>query len=70
VAKRLLDTLTAWAEQKKVRRIFLGTTDKFRAAHRFYEKSGFTEITRDALPATFLFMAVDTKFYRRDLEPA
>ncbi|MGO7422080.1 GNAT family N-acetyltransferase, partial [Rhizobium ruizarguesonis] len=43
---------------------FLGTTDKFVAAHRFYEKNGFTEIAKSALPRTFPLMAVDSKFYR------
>ena len=38
-AQRLLQTTTAWAEQKGITDIFLGTTDKFLAAHRFYEKN-------------------------------
>jgi hypothetical protein len=49
--------------------IFLGTTAKFLAAHRFYEKNGFHEIGRDELPAAFPVMTVDTKFYRRSLAP-
>ena len=47
--------------------IYLGTTEKFLAAHRFYEKNGFAEVRRDELPSAFPVMAVDSKFYRRVL---
>ncbi|ALM85806.1 GNAT family N-acetyltransferase [Bordetella sp. N] len=63
VAARLLAALLAAGRQRGLRRIFLGTTAKFLAAHRFYEKHGFTEVTPDALPASFPRMVVDTKFY-------
>jgi N-acetylglutamate synthase-like GNAT family acetyltransferase len=43
--------------------IFLGTTDRFLAAQRFYEKKGFKELQKAALPKTFPIMAVDSKFY-------
>ncbi|QRM42877.1 GNAT family N-acetyltransferase [Rhizobium sp. BG4] len=65
VAARLLDALFAHAEAEGITDIFLGTTDKFLAAHRFYEKNGFSEIKRDDLPRSFPLMAVDSKFYRR-----
>jgi RimJ/RimL family protein N-acetyltransferase len=45
----------------------LGTTDAFKAAHRFYEKNGFTEIPEHELPAMFPRMKQDTKFYRIEL---
>ena len=64
-AQRLLGTMLAWVEQKGVTDIFLGTTDKFLAAHRFYEKNGFVRIDKAHLPATFPVMQVDTVFYRR-----
>jgi GNAT superfamily N-acetyltransferase len=63
VAKRLLDALLAWCRTHGMREIYLGTTAKFLAAHRFYEKNGFREIAKDALPASFPLMAVDTRFY-------
>ena len=44
-AGKLLTRLTA-AETRGIAMIFLGTTDKFVGAHRFYEKNGFTEIKR------------------------
>jgi GNAT superfamily N-acetyltransferase len=64
-AKRLLAALLGWARDRGVREIFLGTTPKFLAAHRFYEKNGFTEIPPADLPPAFPIMAVDKKFYRR-----
>ncbi|NMG74406.1 GNAT family N-acetyltransferase [Aromatoleum diolicum] len=67
VARRLLETLLAWCRKRGVREIYLGTTAKFFAAHRFYEKSGFREITRAELPASFPVMAVDTRFYRHNV---
>jgi N-acetylglutamate synthase-like GNAT family acetyltransferase len=67
-AVRLLDTLIEWAEEREVREIFLGTTAKFLAAHRFYERNGFAEIDRGELPTAFPIMTVDTKFYRRRLQ--
>lgn len=67
VATRLLDALLAHAERRRITAIFLGTTDKFLAAHRFYEKNGFAEIGKEVLPASFPLMGVDTKFYVRRL---
>jgi GNAT superfamily N-acetyltransferase len=65
VAGRLLDVLFAWCNGEGVNEVYLGTTAKFLAAHRFYEKNGFREILRAELPARFPVMAVDTKFYCR-----
>lgn len=65
VAQGLLDELLAWCAEKRVSRVFLGTTAKFLAAHRFYERNGFAEIAKAELPASFPVMAVDTRFYAR-----
>ncbi len=62
-ASKLLSALLAHAGENGIRRIYLGTTDKFLGAHRFYEKNGFTEVERNALPESFPVMAVDSKFY-------
>jgi N-acetylglutamate synthase-like GNAT family acetyltransferase len=64
VAARLLATLLSAAKARGISEIFLGTTARFLAAHRFYEKNGFAEIDPVALPESFPRMAVDTKFYR------
>ncbi|PCK84944.1 GNAT family N-acetyltransferase [Rhizobium sophoriradicis] len=67
VAALLLERMFAHARDAGLTDIFLGTTDKFVAAHRFYEKNGFTEIAKSALPRAFPLMAVDNKFYRYKL---
>ena len=64
VGQKLLSTLLAWAKHKDYTGIFLGTTEKFVAAQRFYEKNGFIEIDKRLLPAAFPVMAVDVKFYK------
>ena len=66
-AKRLLGALLDWAREHDTRELFLGTTSAFLAAHRFYEKNGFTLLAKDALPAAFPLMEVDSRFYRRVL---
>lgn len=67
VAAGLLGHLLAEARNRAISTVFLGTTERFLAAHRFYEKNGFSEIARDDLPAGFPLMAVDTKFYATQL---
>lgn len=64
VARALLEKLVAHAVRNGVKEIYLGTTAKFVAAHRFYEKTGFELIDAAALPESFPRMAVDTRFYR------
>jgi N-acetylglutamate synthase-like GNAT family acetyltransferase len=64
VGQKLIDHLIAWVKQKGVQEIYLGTTEKFLAAQRFYEKNGFLEVGKSALPKAFPVMDVDVKFYR------
>src|SRR4030095_13957594 len=64
VGQKLLGTLVDWAKQKGITEIFLGTTEKFTRAQRFYEKNGFKEIEKRELPNNFPVMEVDIKFYR------
>ena len=66
-AHKLLQAAFDWCSAKGVTEIYLGTTAKFLAAHRFYEKSGFTEISKGVLPERFPVMTVDTKFYMMKL---
>jgi len=67
VAQNLLNQAVAWSKDKRVTDIFLGTTSKFLAAHRFYEKNGFREIDKAALPQRFSAMSIDSKFYHHAL---
>jgi N-acetylglutamate synthase-like GNAT family acetyltransferase len=62
-ARHLLEGAVAWAREVGVKQIYLGTTARFLAAHRFYEKNGFVLIDKTALPAAFPVMVVDTRFY-------
>jgi GNAT superfamily N-acetyltransferase len=64
IAYQLLQKLLEWAEANNFKEILLGTTEKFIAAHRFYEKNGFSEISKDSLPKEFPVMKVDVKFYK------
>ena len=70
VAAQLLDALQDWSGQRGIREIYLGTVPALRAAHRFYEKNGFTLIEAAQLPSTFPRMAVDTVFYLKHLAGA
>ncbi len=66
-AKLLLLQLITWAREHDVHDIYLGTTEKFLAPHRFYEKNKFAQINKEELPATFPIMKVDTKFYKLNI---
>lgn len=66
-SRNLLKTLLDWANLYGLQKIYLGTTPFFLAAHRFYEKNGFTEISTKDLPKTFPIMEVDTRFYKYEL---
>jgi N-acetylglutamate synthase-like GNAT family acetyltransferase len=70
VARALLDHLLDAAADRGLAQIYLGTTARFLAAHRFYEKNGFALVDADDLPPDFPRMAVDTRFYERKIEPA
>lgn len=64
---QLLQQLLSWAKQLDIGVIYLGTTEKFLAAHRFYEKNNFVQIEKRELPAAFPVMKVDNRFYQRKL---
>lgn len=63
-AKLLLQQLMLWSREHDIHNIYLGTTEKFLAAHRFYEKNNFIRINREMLPDSFPIMKVDTRFYK------
>lgn len=63
VAHLLVRKAVQWSQSKGKEDIYLGTTSRYHAAHRFYEKNGFIEIEKADLPGTFPIMRVDTKFY-------
>jgi N-acetylglutamate synthase-like GNAT family acetyltransferase len=63
VAKTLLSALIKSAQASGLEEIYLGTTERFLAAHRFYEKHGFMQVAPDELPTSFPRMSLDTRFY-------
>jgi predicted GNAT family N-acyltransferase len=67
-AKFLLKEAIEWAEKHNMQEIYLGTTEKFLAAHRFYEKNEFVQIAKENLPEEFPIMKVDTRFYKLQIE--
>lgn len=67
VGQQLLDTVIAHSKMAGIVEIYLGTTEKFVAAQRFYEKNNFAEIQKDKLPKAFPIMTVDVKFYKLTL---
>ena len=64
IASKLLETLLAWSRHHALNKIYLGTTQKFIAAHKFYDKNGFIRVMKSELPKSFPVMAVDTVFYK------
>ena len=62
-AQILLEHLLGWARERGLTDIYLGTTEKFLAAHRFYEKNHFDRTAPEQLPPNFPLMKVDTRFY-------
>jgi len=69
LAQRLLQTLLGYAQAAELREIFLGTTEQFAAACRFYEAQGFEALSESALPPSFPRLAPETRFYRLALPP-
>lgn len=67
VAQHLLEALIDHSRQSGMDHLYLGTISRMHAAHRFYEKNGFTRIAKQDLPATFPFMHVDDTFYQLHL---
>ena len=67
VAPRLLETLLDWARTRGFTTLYLGTTSKYHAAHRFYEKHGFARLEADRLPQGFPRFDIEDRFYSRSL---
>lgn len=63
IAQQLLDTLITYARTNGMNDIYLGTIERMKAAHRFYERNGFIRIAKQSLPAPFPLMPVDNVFY-------
>ncbi len=68
VAKNLLLYAEKWALlQRETAEIYLGTTERFIAAHKFYRKNGYIELDKTMLPISFPIMCVDKLFFMKAL---
>lgn len=67
VARNLMFNLITWSRLKNVQAVYLGTVDRFKAAHKFYQKNGFIRIGKSSLPADFPIMEGDNIFYQLSL---
>ena len=67
IAQQLLDELIAYCKQEHISDLYLGTVDTLKAAHRFYEKNGFTRLVKQDLPDSFPLMGADNVFYQLHL---
>lgn len=66
-AQQLMETLSAYAREKGLTDLYLGSVDAMKAAHRFYERNGFKRIAPGDLPPNFPRMALDTIFFHLSL---
>ena len=66
-AQQLLEVLLQYCRDKHIPDIYLGTVHQLKAAHRFYERNGFSSISINELPAHFPLMKTDNMFYQLHL---
>jgi DNA-binding MarR family transcriptional regulator/N-acetylglutamate synthase-like GNAT family acetyltransferase len=67
VAQKLMNALLKAASKHHFQQLILGTTDKFHAAHKFYEKYGFIQIKKKELPQEFETNPFDSLFFKKEL---
>lgn len=67
VAQKLLAYMEEKAILCNISQIYLGTTEIFKAAHRFYKRNNYIETLKSGLPEDFPVMKIDTKFYYKGL---
>ncbi|MBL7818300.1 MAG: GNAT family N-acetyltransferase [Saprospiraceae bacterium] len=67
VAASLFKHLEQKAIENQMIALYLGTVDRLKASHRFYEKNGFSQIPKQDLPHNYPLMQVDTMFFKKEL---
>jgi N-acetylglutamate synthase-like GNAT family acetyltransferase len=67
VAQKLMETLLKAASKHQFKFLILGTVDKFEAAHKFYDKYGFTLVKQKDLPKEFERNPLDSLFFKRKI---
>jgi len=68
IAQQLLEVLLAFCRDEGISDIYLGTVHQLKAAHRFYERNGFSQIAVGDIPAHFPRMMTDNLFYYLHLD--
>ncbi len=68
VAQKLLKKAVLAAAKHKFKWIYLGTVNVLMGAQRFYEKTGFEQIVKKALPEQFEVCPVDSVFFKGDVK--
>lgn len=63
IAQQLLNILLQYCRDQGLTEVYLGTVHQLKAAHRFYERNGFTQIAVNAIPSYFPRMMTDNLFY-------
>lgn len=63
LAQKLFDILIDKAKKMNIKQLYLDTPLIANAAHRFYERNGFVETSRDKLPTAYKFVEMPLKFY-------
>jgi GNAT superfamily N-acetyltransferase len=66
-AQQLLNGLLQYCREHQLKHVYLGTVEQLKAAHRFYERNGFTPLDASALPVIFPRMPTDSLFYELHL---
>jgi GNAT superfamily N-acetyltransferase len=56
-----------YCSDKRIIHLYLGTTHQLKAAHRFYERNGFTRVPLADLPLYFPRMIINNLFYELHL---
>ena len=67
IAQTLFNALISYCKAARINDVYLGSVDRMKAAHRFYERNGFIKIDKASLPAYFPLMPADNVFYHLDL---
>lgn len=66
-AQQRLEKLIDYCNQKGINDPYLGTVDMLKAAHRFYEKNGFTKMKSEEMPFFFPRMMGENVYYHLSL---
>jgi GNAT superfamily N-acetyltransferase len=67
IAQQLLAELILYCKENEINELYLGTVDILKAAHRFYERNGFSRLKTEEIPSYFPRMTADNVYYHLSL---